>query len=390
MIAQGTQTVLLFPFRAEGYSETRQHVTEVFRTSNGKEFRRSLSVDYTPVRAVSADWSSMDVQEANYVRNIIQNGLDTTVLVPLWLSATRLDSPIVSGTTITCDTTGREFATVSKALVVDVAYQSPVVSDIVTVGASSLELDDAVGPYAAGAWVVPVITATPMTNDSRASLDNRSTGTVEFLELTGWKDYTPDISALSTFGGYPVFDPDPMGEQRLSIVNEFEMVGESWQQRTKVVNEVSELRVERSHLLRTVAARNAFRAFFDSRLGKVNPFWIVERRASFRLYAGATAGASSIQVYPYANTVNVDALLKRYVRSRETGDTYLLSNPVAGSTYNTFDVSPVIAADIPAGDYMDALLFVRFDADSLTLQHGVREPLSEVSCAFREVQRETP
>lgn len=390
MIAQGSQNAILMPPLTAAYSESRQHFTEIFRSSDGTESRRSQSADSTPLRIVSIPWSAMDEQEANLVLNIIQNGLDSTVMIPLWLSMTRLTAPVVSSATLPCDTTDREFASVTKALVVDVDFTSPAIGTISSITDSTVVLTSAVGPYAASSFVVPIITASPGRNTASSRMDYDAAGSCDFVETTGWANYTPDISSWSTYSGYPIFDPAPDGGQSTELVNDYELVGELWQQRTKVVNEVTELVINRDFFLKTYADRALFREFFDSRKGSATAFWIIERRASLILYAAATAGASSIQVDPFANTTSIGSLSKRYVRSRTTGDVYLLSNPVAGSTYNTFDVTPVIATALAVDERLDNLLFVRFDDDTLDLNIGRLESHTEIRCKFRELQGETP
>lgn len=257
-----------------------------------------------PVRSLSFRWTTKTRDEAQ--RILIALGLASTsgMSVPLYpdVAVTTASS---SSTTINCPTANRRFAagkTVVIMAIVGGRPSAPIVRTIASFDATSITVTVSLGAtYATGSVVFPLLVTQPVLAPEMSFLANDvaevSLTVLEPIESALPALDTPgdDPTGFSLYGDHPVFDVEPEWSAGLSVALAREAVvydlgrGQVFELR----GTVPRWRFSGSLLFATRAAAFEYLAFFDSRGGRLAPFWLA---APFALWTPSALNTGYVDV----------------------------------------------------------------------------------------------
>jgi hypothetical protein len=334
--------------------------------------------DTTPQRSVSCRWTGLSRAEGQRMHLALAlAGVDGLEL-PLYCDQA-VTTASSSGTTINCPTADRRFAVGARVVIVQLVRGRPTNAQVRTVsavGASSLTVSVALtGSYAAGALVFPVVVTHPvLTAEPRFASNDCMT--IELAALEQLEEALPTLEAVGDDptgfdlqDQWPIFDVEPDWSGGVTVG--FQMRATSYPQGRSLVVETRgpRPRFVVSMGLTQLSRADAFRVlrFFESRGGRLSPFWLPLPNAVWTPAAVSTGyvdvaeadGASSSEaqdLYTHVAVVMSDGT----VHVRE-----ITSFTDQGSSWR-ITVSPVLPAiDLADVRRVTPALFARFDQDSI-------------------------
>lgn len=199
---------------------------------------------------------------------------------------------------------------------------------------------------------------------------------------------------MATYLGLDIFELEPREVIAEDIRNDYFVRGQVWQKQDKVVREKTERSIEYVLIQRNQAERATLRQFFDSKLGRVTPFWVKSYITDYRTKVLAITGEDSITVKTEFGIAEL-LLLTRHVFIPVTNDFRRIAGVATGTTKDELVIilDSGISADLPPNSAIQNLYFSRFETDNLDIEtNGLsHRPVTTTSLVrFRELQKETP
>lgn len=397
--------VLALPVRdgLVGYSEARKWNTDIFRSADGTETRRTRHAGIIPFRGVGASYHTPLSHWRKHIQNHLTFGIAQTMYIPLWFSLTTLDSDASATVTLTCDTTFLEFTDGDKVLVLSATameFFEENTFEVRTIDShddTSITLTANVGSFVEGDIVVPLIDATPERTVSLSIENERvANGSYSFVELGSSASATLEsIASYDSYAGKTVFTFTPESPITDGLNNEYALLGSAWSAREKLSPEPTERILGFTTIQVSKQERSELRAWFDNVKGRVTGFFVRSYSEDFKLTLDYTSGGSSIRVSDCGEQKGLAGMTRHiYINDADayteiTGLTPVPTDEVA------LGISPTVGQDLDVGDIAENLYYVRFAADSLVIEStGLfadgGQIVTRARLSFRELQMETP
>ncbi|PCJ18269.1 MAG: hypothetical protein COA96_16750 [SAR86 cluster bacterium] len=344
------------------------------------ESEQRIGLRGRPNRIVEWPLQSMEIRTATALQNMMLHAAQTRVLMPVWPDMTTAETDIVSDADFSCDTTRRRFFTGGHAL----AYSpnnSPGLDTsrsgiINTVTDNELNITLASGTYPAGWRVIPCIEAELSPSlSSVLQTDRHVSGSLIGVESAGASALPALWAPGTTPTGYDEYDGIPVLNLpvRTPIQSGWNVsragsnhavglgrIGQFYGSRARV-----SIPLPLQFLNRAAAWR--FLQFFDSRAGRVYPFWLVDPVADWELSGLSTTVLlvknngmvlDDLTVRPYVGVWLKDGTL--YIR----GASFTANVPGTGVIIGLDSPIPVVALDQVAR--VATVYRCRFASDELT------------------------
>lgn len=397
-----------------GYSETLIFSTEISRSTSGSEEDRRISrfntsepahkIVMTPYGFSAAETAQVVNRLLSAMRNNDGENSASGVWVPLWGSQTTLTlAADPADTNIFFPTGEGEF--IPGGWLVLIHPTDSTVFDLLqideVVDSSEMLLVDAVTQtFPVGSQVCPALWCSLQSPASLGfdELSRAMSGSIMFDEIGA-----PDWEGAYTFGGstylsVPIYAPEADTYSALvgGPADSKVLRGDVWNNRPGAEYDPArqDMAWGWNRILRTRAQKMALINWFKYCKGAVRNFWVRFPAPAFYTTATASSGAATITL---TNNGAYNALVgvRRHVWCAVTGHDrgYRISNPtlIGGGATLSVTVSPVLAADLPAGSALDLLLYSRYTGDELEFQTSALGPgITEAQETFVEIQRDTP
>lgn len=251
-----------------------------------------------PERTMRVRWSRMGRAEIDRLRVLLRRMTDEGVQIPLYCDATRLTANLSNvGTTVFASIGLRRFHAGARVLFFRTAstyisYTDALVATISTVAAESFDISAALGTaLTAGEWsVVPLIDCDEVL-DPEVTNETAEVGdvTLTVREFRGPNALPPlSIGAPSSFGtllGRPVFEIEPNWID--GITTTYRRAGQVARigRRQVPIKEGPRYQQEQDWALAPVVRADwyAIASMFDSRRGRGEAFWAIDREHNWRV-----------------------------------------------------------------------------------------------------------
>lgn len=251
-----------------------------------------------PNRIVEWPLQSMAIRSATAVQNMMLHAAQTRVLVPIWPDITTADENIIDLTDFACDTTLRRLYTGGQVLVyapnnapgTDSAFNG--IIQTVTPTALNIAIPPVTLGAAAGYRVVPCIEAELSPSLSTlVQTDRHISGTIVGVESAGPSALPALWAPGTTPTGYDEYDGIPVLDLPVRTpVQSGWNVRRDGQFHAAGLGRIGQFYGTRGRVsipmpLQFLTRADAWRflQFFDSRAGRVYPFWLVDPVADYEL-----------------------------------------------------------------------------------------------------------
>lgn len=266
-----------------------------------------------PYRTLRARAISFNREESLGLKMLLMRMAHARNLVPLYTDQSVLTAP-ASGTTLDCDTTNRRFQENSRVVVAVPSvgfgsYESFEVAEIQSVSASQITLKASLsGSFPTGSRVMPLVEARLLLNHSQTFVTDKNVeARLVFVESTGEMSLLPTAEPGATPSGFPVAD-DGLPIMDRSFNWTFDVSGQvirEGKQSQLGRDMVTQVFGERARQLHAFAITSTDRdgiyqllRFFESRAGRLHPFWILSAIDDYEPTAISSGGVNVKAVGP--------------------------------------------------------------------------------------------
>lgn len=286
------------PFEMES-----SYATDVQLSETGAEKRRSLSGK--PYRALTQVWSGMSREESRDIALRTRRMCDQRTAMPIYADQSPLTQTVgaTATTTIYCDTTRRRFVIGGWVAIIEIDGRGHATGNcefrkIQSRAADSLELTATVSSMSKGRWLVfPVLNCDQALEVSRShATGDHLKSTISVTELVGESAYPASASGIpdgvNFYGEYPIwpFDPNFRSDVKVDLSRDgaAEPVG-----RGRVVSATADKPREISGGSFLFERDDFWTAlqFFDSRRGRLAPFFVIDQDSTSQAAIIAATGA---------------------------------------------------------------------------------------------------
>lgn len=343
-------------------------------TSDEAQAEERAGLADRPFRTLSFRWTTKTRDEAQ--RILIALGLASTsgMSVPLYRDGA-VTTAASSGATINCPTADRRFV-VGKTLVIMALVGGrpslPIVRTITAIGASTITVSATLGAtYAAGSAVFPLVVTQPVLVPEVRWLTND----VAEITLTVIEPIQSALPALDTPGddpaGFDLYDDRPIfslepewsGGVSVALAREADAFDLGRGQVIAPRGSSPRFRFSSSLLFGNRADAFDFLAFFDSRGGRLAPFWFA---APMALWTPVELDTGFVDVTTAALASEADDFFTHVALVMHDGTVYV--RPISAIAQNSGEWRISVSDSFPALDLADVrrvtpAWLVRFETD---------------------------
>lgn len=393
-------SIVLFPFQPnwkDGVREKVEYLTTLVgpsRTGNEQRFRRRA----IPRRSLAFSLLTMETQEFQALQSLLWRRQAGIFGVPFWPEAIQATATVAAGaTTISVSSVANRLFSLAPLVMIWTSWNTCEVQTLQSVAGGVLTVGAVSATYQGLPWIVPVFPGRLQDSQELDLLTSRiGTAKVQFACEVGFEDPAPSPPAETLVYGYRVLQAMPNWKsapnQKLARVL------------SRLDNGVGPVAVEDKAgigfgsqafqwWMSSHAAVQSLRDFFDSRMGRLVPFWVPSWREDLTLSTTTTAGDTAIQVNAcgYTSGMFPDAS-RRYLVLWKTDGSMIFrkvtSASVAGAV-ESLGLDSAIGAVLPAGSPVSFLTLCRMDADDLEIAWKTTE-FATADVEHVEIPREVP
>ncbi|MCZ2418678.1 MAG: hypothetical protein LC123_02385 [Burkholderiales bacterium] len=356
-----------------------------------------------PVRVVSFRWAGLTRDEALRIVLALADQTNGALLVPLYCDQA-VTTGSSSGTAVACPTTNRRFFKGHYGIIVDVSTGRPTHGEwfsISVLDEGSITTAEALTrTYPAGSLVFPLLNILPILEPT---IQFQADGLCS-VALTGSEFADRALPALAEAGGtldgstthvgdgvvygpVLVLEPDWSEEVVAGIVRDGQVFAQGRAQAVRVRGERPRLKFEGSLLFDNRADAFAYLRFFDSRGGRLAPFWLV---SPVTLWTATAIEEGYVDVKTAADPELGEALFDYVAIVMKDGQVHICAVGLIAPQGDGWRIT--FAATIPTLALVDVdrvtpALFVRFDADAIR-EEWLTDGVTRISFSVVEVLRE--
>lgn len=392
--------IVLFPFQPnwkDGIKEKVEYLTTLVgpsRTGKEQRFRRRA----IPRRSLSFSLLTMEPQEFQALESLLWRRQSGIFGVPFWPEAIQATAPVSAGaTTISVASVANRLFSLAPLVMIWSSWNACEVQTLESASGGLLTVGQVSGTYQGLPWIVPVFPG-HLQDSQELELRTSRVGIskVQFACEVGFDDPAPSPPAESLVYGYRVLQAMPNWKnapsQKLSRIL------------SRLDNGVGPVSVmDKAGIgfgsqtfqwwMPTHADVQALRHFFDSRTGRLVPFWVPSWREDLTLSSTTAAGDSSIQVKAcgYATSMFQDSARRYLVLWKPDGSMIfrkVTSASVVGSI-ESLGLDSSVGAILPAGSPISFLTLCRMDKDELEISWKTTE-FATAEVEHVEIPREVP
>lgn len=363
----------VFSFRpdwAQGITEHLEWLTDVLTSKTAAEQRNSLRLSAR--RSFEAQIAPLK-NERTFLDLFIRRFSNQEFMVPLWHDRTTLGSGVAIGaTSLTVDTTDREFVAGGMALLVGADPFSCEAVQVSAVASGALTLSVPTGlAWAAGTVIHPLrrtwLLEQPTASHQTGTLD---TVPMQFL-LSGPQDYDGGAEELATYAGYPILSPAPDWSDVLSLEYARPLAEVDGKVGLRAFGDpASRSFAIQMHrwFLEGRAEQAAFRRLIARLRGKQGALWLPSFTADLTIAAPVTAGDTHIDVQP-CGLVYTGLQAGRQHAIGTSGEMLQFTAVSAVGGIERLTLSAPISGTLAIGDTLSFADIGRLDADTIDIHH---------------------
>lgn len=392
--------IVLFPFQPnwkDGVKEGVEYLTTLVgpsRTGKEQRFRRRA----IPRRSLSFSLLTVEPLEFQALQTLLWRRQSGIFGVPFWPEAIQATASVSAGaTTISVSSVANRLFSLAPLVMIWSSWNACEVKTLQSASGGLLTVRQVSGTYQGLPWIVPVFPGRMQDSQELDLLTSRiGISKVKFACEVGFQDAAPSPPAESTVYGYRVLQAMPNWKsapsQKLSRIL------------SKLDNGVGPVAVsDRAGIgfgsqtfqwwMSTHAAVQGLRDFFDSRTGRLVPFWVPSWREDLTLSSATTSGDTSIQVKAcgYSSGMFQDKA-RRYLVLWKADGAMIFRKVTSASSVGSIEslgLDSAVGAILPADTPISFLTLCRMDNDELEISWKTTE-FATANVEHVEIPREVP
>lgn len=356
-----------------------------------------------PSRLLSLAWTSTSLAQAAQLTKLLGRAANESVYLPIGQDVVKVTADS-SGTTINCVPTNRRFESGKPAVIYKIIEGFPAQAEVVTINtvtATTLTTTGALSQtFPEGSEVAPLIEAEAVLSPELVSLQTSHVyqAQLSFLEIRGATALSALVAAEDAAGFPTAADPNGSGTYPiLSLDPDWSAVSLGWSRDGNIeslgLGRVTTLDGSRPKFTLKASWMETDRAsawsllkLFDSRRGRLLPFWVIHPSDYWNVLA---VGATFIDISPQGNFSDLDFLFD-HVGIVQTDGTRLVRN-ISSVVDNTsswrINLSASISLTLGQVSRAGPAFFMRFTQDAV-LESWATDEICSMELEMVEVLNE--